>query len=551
MMRPPVSRGWSAVLRAWFAPFLLLVTPFVIFLQYQRYAIVHADALAAVAVLAAVALLIALSTTLLPAFTVISLAALLTFFADVQLDEPGEKKLFLLFLLLCAVLWLIRRHAASIVSAGVATVLAVSLVQTQSSTVATERWSPDEASADRPLMLHLVLDEHIGVEGLPPDLTPPHFRREIASFYVDRGFRLFGRAYSEYPSTLWSLSHLLNFKPGRFDEGLTRRGEQSDTFRLLHNAYFQWALDRGYSIRVHQPEYLDVCADAVARAACHTYRANSLDALDRLPVQTHEKLRVVGGAYLARSELAGRARRTYGAVREPLRRAGIRLPAWNWERSTSAPLGTMPTWDVLAAELSRARRGQFLYAHLLMPHYPYMYDGGCRPRPPSQWLTRGGAADGTLRGGILNSAEGRATRYRLYIEQISCTMRKIDQLLAAIPSDLRRDAIVIVQGDHGSRIGLVDPVATATPPGPSDYADHFSTLFAVRAPGLGATYDEQPAAVTCLLRGLVGSGFGEKFSADECTRGGLVHFWNGNTPEPRPLRPFWSGSLDVKNRTTP
>jgi hypothetical protein len=63
--------------------------------------------------------------------------------------------------------------------------------------------------------------------------------------------------------------------------------------------------------------------------------------------------------------------------------------------------------------------------------------------------------------------------------------RKSTPLIAAIPPSLRQDAIIIVQGDHGSRISLVDPTTVAkVAPSASDYADMFSTLFAVHSPSI-------------------------------------------------------------------
>ena len=56
----------------------------------------------------------------------------------------------------------------------------------------------------------------------------------------------------------------------------------------------------------------------------------------------------------------------------------------------------------------------------------------------------------------------------------------IDQLLAAVPAGLRQDAVVIVHGDHGSRIARNDPTAVErTLFSAADYADLYSTLFAV------------------------------------------------------------------------
>jgi hypothetical protein len=57
--------------------------------------------------------------------------------------------------------------------------------------------------------------------------------------------------------------------------------------------------------------------------------------------------------------------------------------------------------------------------------------------------------------------DGRAERYQGYFQQMLCAQKKVDALIAAIPPSLRDDAVIIVQGDHGSRISLVDPTTVA------------------------------------------------------------------------------------------
>ena len=485
--------------------------------------------------LAALAFVLGAGAALSRVLEVAIIAALLTFFLDIQLDEPGEKKLAMAFVGIAAVVWLIRLHAARIVSLMLATVLVLSLGQSRSEAVSSGNPSSD-SRRDLPLLVHLVLDEHIGIEGLPRELTPPAFKHQLETFFTDHRFMLFGRAYSEYPSTLWSLSHLLNLSPGGYVPDLSRAGTTAATFRLNRNAYFARLARQGYAIRVFQPEYLDVCTSEVPASACHTYRANGLRALEHLDAPPREKLSVVAGTFLARSEGYGRLKRLYGSARRRLLATGIPIPAWDWERSSSASVGTMPVFDRVAADLAKAEAGQAVYAHLLMPHYPYVYDAHCRARPPSQWLMRSDAFDGGVPGAMTNTQESRAARYALYLQQLLCTQRKIEQIIEAIPSSLRDDVILIVQGDHGSRISLVDPIGTVKASmAPADYTDHFSTLFAVRSRHLRPAYDERLTPITCLLRTLVESDFRSASGTDACSTNKVLYFFERNAPGARPF----------------
>jgi hypothetical protein len=69
-------------------------------------------------------------------------------------------------------------------------------------------------------------------------------------------------------------------------------------------------------------------------------------------------------------------------------------------------------------------------------------------------------------------------------------------------------AIVIVQGDHGSRIADVDPRADNLGRfSDDDMIAGFSTLHAVRAPGVAVGYDRRALPTALLLRELVESNF--------------------------------------------
>jgi hypothetical protein len=528
------------VLRLSVAPFLLLITPFVGFVHYQGHGLANPEVMLVILPFAAVALVVGAASAFSPAVGIVALAALVAFFADVQAGEPGLRRLGLVFLASCLVFWILRRHAHRIVSVVMATLLALTFLSPRSEAVGVENAPHASLSgghADRPLILHLLLDEYIGLEGLPPDLTPAGFKDDRQAFFVERGFRVFGKAYSEYSMTVWSVPHLLNLSPGRYVSDLTVPGPAPRTYRLTRNAYFDRLARLGYAIRVHEPDYLYLCADSRS-ASCRTY-GRSLSVLDRLDVPLDVKVSVVGGTYLALSEAYGRMRDHYRIARLTSAR-NLALPAWNWEQTVPAPARTMPMFDAVAADLSNAQRGTLVFAHILMPHYPYVYDANCAQRPANEWLLRSDNDRVNVLAGIINVPEGRAARYASYFQQVACTERKIARLLEAIPHALRDDAIIIVQGDHGSRITLVDPteVATATQ-AVSDYADAFSTMFAVRSAAIEPGYDLRMTPITCLLRTLVDSNFASTSGIDACSSPPTVFFaTGGKTPSPRPLLDF-------------
>ena len=539
--------GVTRILRASTAPFLLLITPFASYLQFNRLGVTNPEVILAVLVIVAVALLLGAVSALSPAFAVVTLAALLTFFIDIQAREPGLKRLGLAFIALSAVFWLLRRHAAWIVSLMMAPVLALSLVPSAPQAASPDRMSIGRGTpagrTDLPLFVHLLLDEYIGPEGVPIDLAPEGFKQQFQSFYVDRGFRLFGKAYSEYPQTMWSIPELLSLSPTHFVPDLISFRSTDGTYqyacRLPHNAYFDRMASLGYKVHIYQSNYIDLCPDNVA-ATCRTYSTNTFDMLPRLNVPVTTKLAIIGGTFLRQSEAYSRTKQKYQTTRLRLLHANIPLPKWNWEQTTPAAVGTMPMFDAIADELSKAQRGTFVFAHFLLPHHPYVYNSSCEQPPTSKWLMRNDYDRANVPGGIMNVPEGRAERYRGYFQQILCAQKKVDALITAIPPPLRQDAIIIVQGDHGSRISLVEPTTGANvEPSRADYADMYSTLFAVRSPSIEHGYDTRVTPITCLLRSLVQSDFRSVSSIDTCSSPNIVFFMGSEPPPPRPLLDFW------------
>jgi hypothetical protein len=521
------------------APFLVLAAPYTAYLQFHRYGILQPESLLILALFAGVALVLGAAASRSYLAQTAILAALLTFFADIQAPDLGLKVLGLAFMAIAGVLWVLRRHASPLVAAGMATMCAVALVPKSS---AASHPATPPGNPGLPLVVHVVLDEHLGVAGLPPELAPAEVRGEFERFFVGRGFRLFGAAYSEFPETKWSLPHLFNLAAGEYRSDLVQPGAAEDSYRMTRNEYFARMRKAGYAIRVYQPDYLDVCAGVVAGSACETYRARTLEGIQRVDAPASSKVRVVGGSYLYRSEV-------YRRVRDAYRNARLRLPSawrppsWNWERGSTAPVGSKPMFDVVAADLASAGRGDMVFAHFLMPHYPYIYDAACRPRPIGGWLQRSSEVRADLEAGTMNTPETRAERYRLYFEQLACTRDRLARLLDAIPEALRHDAVVMVHGDHGSRITLTDPVATAERRlRASDYADNYSTLFAVRAPAIGGAYEPRPLAISCLLVALVESDFRSADATRPCAADGQVFLRDDGAPRPRPLRPFWESA---------
>jgi hypothetical protein len=154
---------------------------------------------------------------------------------------------------------------------------------------------------------------------------------------------------------------------------------------------------------------------------------------------------------------------------------------WSGTRRVSA-ISTMRAIEPIVALLGRARPGEAYLVHLMLPHFPHVYDAECAMKPdPATWLD-GSDATAAPRN---NTEASRRARYPGYLDQLRCTQRLVGRMLDALAAAGVADrATIVVHGDHGSRLDMGPPAGEqARAMRPADYLDAFSTLFAVKLPG--------------------------------------------------------------------
>jgi len=147
-----------------------------------------------------------------------------------------------------------------------------------------------------------------------------------------------------------------------------------------------------------------------------------------------------------------------------------------------------------------AKPGEVYFAHLLAPHFPYITDRDCTVKRWDDWITHRSFPDTW------------AARHHGYFDQLICVTSKMEQVLEALrKSPAGPDSIVIVHGDHGSRITREDPVAEEIGQqfDDDDLISSYSTLFAIRAAGSEPGYVQSRIPVAQLLAEAARAGFSE------------------------------------------
>jgi hypothetical protein len=355
--------------------------------------------------------------------------------------------------------------------------------------------------ADLPPIIHLVLDEHIGIEGLPGDIEGADLlREELRSFYADFGFRLFGRAYSQYHNTKLSLAAMLRGEPNRYV--LTEQEAQAIEGSLRHNAWFQRLAQRGYRVRVYSSFDVNFCdRNRGYVRSCYAYEANSIASLKEVDLPTLTLAKAISAGFLDSLVVyqvwAGSSRRVV--------RQGIILPSWMRQEHKYAAPASLPIFRRILQDLKREPRGSAYFAHLLIPHHTYMYDEHCRIKPNIEDWSNNVSPDTIGSLGIINTPESRKRFYANYFEQLRCTRRALQDFLEKLQKmGVYETATIIIQGDHGSRIALAAPNRLyGDLLSDTDLVDLYSTLFAVHGPGFDSGYDTSLRSVQALFAEMI------------------------------------------------
>ena len=110
---------------------------------------------------------------------------------------------------------------------------------------------------------------------------------------------------------------------------------------------------------------------------------------------------------------------------------------------------------------------RLVFAHLIDPHFPYVFDRECRPKPRPTY-------------------GHRQDRKRAYLDQLHCLNGMLLEVVATVIRSSPEPPIILIQGDHGTNtLGASDaPAAAAVPP--AAVRERLGAFGAYYLPGGGA-----------------------------------------------------------------
>jgi hypothetical protein len=127
----------------------------------------------------------------------------------------------------------------------------------------------------------------------------------------------------------------------------------------------------------------------------------------------------------------------------------------------------------LLGDLARDPGPKFVFAHLLVPHHPYLFKQDCSSRAPFLLVTADSAGERQVR------AE--------YVQQVECVNRQVIALVDRLVAGAAHPPVIILQADHGHgrfpRLGNPPPLNEADPERVAERTDIFA---AYHMPAAGA-----------------------------------------------------------------
>jgi len=381
------------------------------------------------------------------------------------------------FGLLALLCWLLRARIVFILGIG-SLAFAVSVALTAQPLDPPE-WSMAQATkphSELPPVVHVILDEHCGTDCFPAEVMSDSARATAQQAYVNRGFAVWTGVMSTDHASRLSLTAMMNPSTAS-PETLQGRSSGGFEYALTKNEYFEQMTSAGYRIRVLQNSYLNFCPPLQPEnIECRTYQHNSAGILRYLDLSLNERFVLLAGL----ADWSAQHGNDTIVYRQLLNtRLGVAVKHW---QTTNAhrrlqPLVAQRALARVASDLATASPGNVYVAHLLIPHQPYIFDENCQVLTVEKWTD-------LQEPSTLITESSRRERYFRYKAQVTCTDQMVTALLDGLAANEHlQNAIIILHGDHGSRIGPTLYSRISPQYEPSDHKrDFYSAFFAVHLP---------------------------------------------------------------------
>jgi len=368
---------------------------------------------------------------------------------------------------------------------------------------------PTSASGELHHVIYIFLDEQIGIAGFPTDIEGgSQAKWDLQKVLSKHHFTTYPYAFSNYPDTWDSIPSILNSRLLTFTGEYMKEGGSNSLLR--DNLLFESLKNRGYALSIYQSDYINFASPRLGNLTVRTYQSNKLSAMHLIRMKWSERLRQILTIYMQSDSFWWDTFRDLVGKR------------YHDTKHLMGPLVLHDIWpDTLLADIKSAQRNTLFFVHLLTPHFPYVYKSDGTVRDLGAWFN-------DYKPSGLPEWEYKRW-YKDYAEQVRYVAKQLDEFCSQLQNaDVYDSSLIIIQGDHGSRIRLWNPKTMIPPealtadcstcsvksrydyisdPELQDVLNRFSTLLAIKPEGqTQASEVTTKASVLFFLRQLLWPG---------------------------------------------
>lgn len=322
----------------------------------------------------------------------------------------------------------------------------------------------EDTSSDLSPVLHIILDGQIGLDGLPQNDFAQRYRKIMMNFLRIHNFTIYPKAYSRNTTTKFSLSQAFNFTEDMVEQDVYDAFVHQN-YDFEQNEYFDSLHREGYKINVIQSQPMQFCNSTVQPVSnCWTYKVPNLKTLHTNEPELVQRVKVLVMTLATKS----------GALKKFLLDKDLFI---NPGLTYFDPAAITAITDSTTSNKS----GVVTFAHLIVPHAPFVRDPDCNISYDSEIWERTSRLLGEK---DEMSERVWSIRYQRYIGQAYCAINQMDRIFSAIEeAGLLDRYTIVIHGDHGSGVSQIEVTPRNFPRlQRQNYKDTFSTLFAVKIP---------------------------------------------------------------------
>ncbi len=317
-------------------------------------------------------------------------------------------------------------------------------------------------------LIYLILADHGGYKAETEEWKAafPQSKNPIAesnspafinAFYRSNGFTFYPSAYLRFPDRYRNVGAALNPSLEDVTSKLFSRDDSSYFVSsaearvfLLQNDLFKALKDKDYKINVYQTYPFDFCKGFEGQVEkCVTYPA-PLGALYQTDLSVSDRVLLLAGHFLNSTPVGKDA---IEKMRAKPSLSG--LPFVGNPLSHSLPVGQAGVLYRLVKDAEAAKGKNVFFAHLNLPHYPYMYDENCKLiTDPMKWRSRSSVGKKDLLDGMQNR--------QAYMRQLACTYGQLNYMLNDLKeSGALKNTKIVIHGDRGDGLQKDERLTTS------------------------------------------------------------------------------------------